>query len=314
MRPINADKIEKEPLVSVGIPTYNRPEGIKRTLECITGQTYRNLEIIVSDNCSPNPKEESIIRDFQKKDSRIQYFRQNENKGGPNNAKFVLEKATGEYFMWAADDDAWESFYIEKILKEFQSIGSDFVAINFEAQYFENDFEKFDFFPEGQAFYCFRSDSIKSRLKHLLEFNYGNLIYSIYRTNVLRKINNMILVENEIPLMLQIIQHGNWKVLPEIGFYKKTIRDTYMYVKWENYGGRLPVKYKSFKNALKTFALKNLRHFRYHWRTFCNIKRAINSLNCSFFLKIDLILFSLHGLFIHFLSLLIGYKSPKFKQ
>ncbi|MBU4370171.1 glycosyltransferase [Patescibacteria group bacterium] len=41
-------------LVSVGIPTYNRPESLRRTLECITSQTYKNLEIIISDNCSPN--------------------------------------------------------------------------------------------------------------------------------------------------------------------------------------------------------------------------------------------------------------------
>ena len=38
--------IENQPLVSVGIPTYNRPEGLRQTLDCITFQTYKNLEII----------------------------------------------------------------------------------------------------------------------------------------------------------------------------------------------------------------------------------------------------------------------------
>ena len=46
----------RQPLVSVGIPTYNRPEGLRRTLECITKQTYKNLEIIVSNNCSSGPE------------------------------------------------------------------------------------------------------------------------------------------------------------------------------------------------------------------------------------------------------------------
>ena len=96
------------PLVSVGIPTYNRPKDLRRTLECITGQTYKNLEIIVSDNCSPGPETEAIVREFMAKDARIQYFRQQENKGGEFNFKFVLGKATGEYFMWAADDDYFE--------------------------------------------------------------------------------------------------------------------------------------------------------------------------------------------------------------
>jgi len=37
--------INATPLISVGIPTYNRPEGLERTLQQITSQTYKNLEI-----------------------------------------------------------------------------------------------------------------------------------------------------------------------------------------------------------------------------------------------------------------------------
>ena len=86
-----------EPLVSVGIPTYNRPEGLRRTLECITGQTYRNLEIIVSDNCSPDPEVERVVRSFMAHDARIQYFRQPENKGASQYAKkYYLKKGMPE--------------------------------------------------------------------------------------------------------------------------------------------------------------------------------------------------------------------------
>ncbi len=109
------------PLVSVGIPTYNRPDGLRRTLECITGQTYQNLEIIVSDNCSPGSETDDVVREFVSKDSRIQYYRQEKNQGPTNNLKFVLEKATGEYFMWAADDDEWESRFVDRLLDIMQS-------------------------------------------------------------------------------------------------------------------------------------------------------------------------------------------------
>ena len=107
---------EKQPLVSVGIPTYNRPEGLRRTLECITGQTYTNLEIIVSDNCSPGEETESVVREFMDGDSRIQYFRQEFNRGPTYNFQFVLEKATGEYFMWEADDDECKSTYVKECI------------------------------------------------------------------------------------------------------------------------------------------------------------------------------------------------------
>ncbi|MCA6544957.1 MAG: glycosyltransferase, partial [Pseudanabaena sp. M074S1SP2A07QC] len=101
----NIEGIGKKPLVSVGIPTYNRPNGLKRTLECITQQTYRNIEIIVSDNCSIDPNVEMVVKEFQSKDDRICYFRQLENKGAGANFLFVLKQSVGKYFMWAADDD-----------------------------------------------------------------------------------------------------------------------------------------------------------------------------------------------------------------
>jgi glycosyltransferase involved in cell wall biosynthesis len=84
-------------------------------LECITGQTYKNLEIIVSDNCSPGTEIEEVVREFMARDSRIQYYRQGENKGPMFNFNFVLEKATGEYFLWAADDDIHERDFISSL-------------------------------------------------------------------------------------------------------------------------------------------------------------------------------------------------------
>jgi len=108
--------IDKSPLVSVGIPTYNRPEGLRKTLQCIIAQSYRNLEILVSDNCSTNCDVERVVKEFIKKDKRIYFYRHAQNLGPSFNFKFVLEKANGNYFMWAADDDSWEKEYVEKNL------------------------------------------------------------------------------------------------------------------------------------------------------------------------------------------------------
>ena len=119
---VNGHKISKNLLVSVGIPTFNRPDGLRRTLECITGQTYKNLEIIVSDNCSSSSETEEVVREFVSKDSRIQYYRQDFNKGAAFNFQFVLEKATGEYFMWAADDDIHEREFISSLVEPLKNI------------------------------------------------------------------------------------------------------------------------------------------------------------------------------------------------
>ena len=67
-----------ESLVSVIIPTYNRPEYLRKAIASAVRQTYRHIEIIVSDDCSPdNPQ--AIIDEFQ--DSRIRLRRNPQNLG-----------------------------------------------------------------------------------------------------------------------------------------------------------------------------------------------------------------------------------------
>lgn len=101
------------PLVTVGIPTYNRPSGLRKTLECITKQTYLNLQIIISDNCSDNPDVLNILREFAAADKRITYFVQEKNISIVPNFRFLLNNASGKYFMWAADDDQWDKNFIK---------------------------------------------------------------------------------------------------------------------------------------------------------------------------------------------------------
>ena len=64
------------------------------------------------------------MRDFMAKDSRISYFKQSVNRGPWSNFLFVLEKARGEYFMWAADDDEWETDFVSRCLSQMSSVGS----------------------------------------------------------------------------------------------------------------------------------------------------------------------------------------------
>lgn len=111
-------------LVSVGIPTYNRPIGLRRTLACITCQTYKNLEIIVSDNGSPGSQTELVVREFMAKDARIKYVKQPRNLGPHANFQYVLANAAGELFMWAADDDEWDPYFVEFGVKNIGNSGS----------------------------------------------------------------------------------------------------------------------------------------------------------------------------------------------
>ena len=99
------------PLVSIGIPTYNRADSyLKQALKSALKQTYQNLEIIVADNCSTDNTEDFVNRIS---DSRIRYFRHNKNILVNDNFNFCLEKAKGEYFLLLHDDDLIDQDFVE---------------------------------------------------------------------------------------------------------------------------------------------------------------------------------------------------------
>lgn len=101
------------PLVTVGIPTYNRSQGLERTLKCILDQSYQHLEIIVSDNCSTDTAVLPILEKYASQDHRVRFYVQERNLSIVPNFQFLLNEAAGDYFMWAADDDSWENNFIE---------------------------------------------------------------------------------------------------------------------------------------------------------------------------------------------------------
>lgn len=101
--------------ISIGLPVYNGEKTLQRALESILNQTHMDFELIISDNASTD-NTSTICNEYAKKDNRIQYFRQKENIGVNNNFKFVLEKATQDYFTWIGSDDFWEKENIEENL------------------------------------------------------------------------------------------------------------------------------------------------------------------------------------------------------
>ncbi len=112
--PLRAEEVRPTPLVSVGLPSFNRSAPLRAVLERLLEQTYRNLEIIVSDDCSPDPQVREVAETLAGKDSRIRYIRQSQNLGLIANHNFVLSLAQGEFFMWFNDDDLLTLDYIER--------------------------------------------------------------------------------------------------------------------------------------------------------------------------------------------------------
>lgn len=105
------------PLISVIIPTYNRPDYLKEAIASVVGQTYRNLEIIVSDDCS-HQSPEPIVEAFQ--DSRIRLRRNSKNLGVGLNSTHGFTEATGKYVASLNDDDRWDKDFLETLVRPLE--------------------------------------------------------------------------------------------------------------------------------------------------------------------------------------------------
>jgi len=104
-----------EPLVTIGIPTYNRPELLARALRAVAEQDYPQLEVLVADNATPGDSTAGVIDAFRGSISRLRYVRHERNIGPIANFMFLLAEAQGRYFMWLADDDEISPNYVSSL-------------------------------------------------------------------------------------------------------------------------------------------------------------------------------------------------------
>lgn len=180
--------------VSIGIPTFNRPENLENLLILIGKQTYNDLEIIISNNASTDLRVTNVIDKYSKIDKRIQYYTQERNIGILQNFQFVLEKASGEYFTWISDDD-WRS---PEFIEELVNLLEENKAINFAFCDYHEVYENGSFangYPFSHLSYFKPFTSNKRLVRTLSHFWQNqkngkcNLFYSVFRREKLLEID-----------------------------------------------------------------------------------------------------------------------------
>ena len=106
-------------LLSIGLPAY-KSQYLEKAIQSILDQTFRDFELIILNDASPDPIKE-VINKFD--DPRISYFINEKNEGREDLAScwnMVLKKASGKYFVLASDDDYYEPVFLEKLVAKAQ--------------------------------------------------------------------------------------------------------------------------------------------------------------------------------------------------
>jgi glycosyltransferase involved in cell wall biosynthesis len=107
------------PRVSICFPTYNGAATVERALASLLAQTYRNYEIIISDDHSTD-NTLSICERVAARDPKVRFVRPEHNLGSEDNMRFVLAQLTGKYFVWACQDDYWEPEFLECLVNPLE--------------------------------------------------------------------------------------------------------------------------------------------------------------------------------------------------
>lgn len=115
-----------EEQVDVLLATYNGEKYVAEQIDSILNQTYKNIHLIISDDCSKDNTPE-ILKEYEQKDKRITVYIQQHNLGVIKNIEFLLKKVTNNLYMLSDQDDVWLPQKIEKSVETLKKENADLV-------------------------------------------------------------------------------------------------------------------------------------------------------------------------------------------
>jgi glycosyltransferase involved in cell wall biosynthesis len=229
------------PAMSIGMPVYNGEPFIREALDSLIGQSYKNFELIISDNASTDDTSK-ICQEYAARDSRILYVKQTENMGPGPNFSFVLSQARGKYFMWAASDDVWSENWIEDNLEAIMSGKADaaFGKIQCIDGFSNNRYH----YVNKQTFMYVGPKWLRL-VKYFIEFEgagKANPIYAVWRT---AQLQDIVLSDYRYDYLLV------FKLLGEVGMVSSKKAKLYKRLHSACEGGAPQLEAKDFISAIK---------------------------------------------------------------
>lgn len=130
-----------DPLVSVVLPTYNRPDHLRNAAKSVQNQTYDRIELVVVDDHSPTPAEDTL-GSLSLGGLTVKITRHDENKGANEARNTGIRQSSGEYIAFLDDDDSWDQSKIEKQVEAFREAGPEVGVVYTGSKYVYDDYER----------------------------------------------------------------------------------------------------------------------------------------------------------------------------
>ena len=248
------------PLVSIGVPFYNSSSNIERVIKNLLEQSFENIEIILSDNCSTDNSKEIIDKFLINK--KISYFKNDKNRGAIFNHNVLIDYAKGKYFMWAHCDDLISKNFVKDAVT-FLERDSGISSVTGKMIFIEKNVIKKQLdepkILNGEKF---------ERIKNFIINSFSDsLIMGLHRKSIL--IKKKYILSPEIPFIFNLLEKGKIQGCSSIEYFKYD----------ENK--------RTMKEKINHYGYSNLLIGRYAWYFFSIV--IIKNSNLKFFEKINLI-------------------------
>ena len=208
------------PVLTIGLPVFNGEKFLETALRSLLDQSFREFELILSDNASTD-KTPEICEEFSRIDRRVRYVRHDINRGAIWNFNYVLMESRAGFFMWAAHDDLWSRDWVLKLMRNFEKS----VSISFgHVVIVDSEGKIIRTYP---PFYFGGSRPLRLLRFYLAEGKKGkaNIIYGIHRTHILQKIGlkiyNNSSFGSDMHLVFNCLQHGRIRTDGSVLLYKR---------------------------------------------------------------------------------------------
>jgi len=206
------------PLVSIGLPVYNGENFLEESISSILNQTFKNFELIISDNASTD-QTHSICQDFVNEDNRVFYYRNEDNLGAAYNFNktFILSK--GKYFKWSTYDDVLSPSNIEKCVDVLES--QDNIVLCYPKSILIDEHGTFiEHYNDNLNLY---HEKVTLRFRHFCKsINLANPVFGLIRSDALKNTNliNSFLAADYV-LLVELLLMGNFYEIDEHLFYRR---------------------------------------------------------------------------------------------
>lgn len=206
------------PRVSIGLPVYNGERFIEQSVRSVLDQTFRDLELIVSDNASTDGTL-AILDRLAADDPRVRVVRNEQNRGAAWNYNRVFELASGELFRWHAHDDWFEPTLIERLVDVLDADREAVLAHSW-TRFIDDDGETQREFHDDLGVVAARAgDRLRSVIDRL---TFCNAVFGLARRDVLAETALIgAFPGSDVTLLYELALRGRFAVVPELLFVRR---------------------------------------------------------------------------------------------